>query len=203
MSEETKQEAAVHHKKPAKNPLAIAGMVVGIVGIVLSFVPVLGILLCLTGLGLSIPGLIIGSKNGKNKGNALAGVIVSGIGLLIATIVSVSVFAMAGHVTQTLESSQTKQQETQQTEIETSTEQEPAPAPAPSSTSYEAIYNEYAEKLRAQCPTLSMMECAELSNEGISKMADYMYGARGTDGQYATYEEWAGKLQDVYMESVR
>ena len=48
-----------------------------------------------------------------------------------------------------------------------------------------------------------MMECAELSTEGMTKMASYMYKAKGTDGQMATYEEWAGKLTDVYMASVQ
>lgn len=59
------------------------------------------------------------------------------------------------------------------------------------------------QHLENECPTLSMSECAELSNEGVSEMADYMYRASGTDGQYETYETWAGKLCDVYMESVR
>ena len=204
MSEEFQQGTVNHHKKPAKNPLAIAGMVVGIVGIVFSFIPVLGLLLCLTGLGLSIPGLIVGNKNGKNRGNALAGIIVSGVGLLIAFIVTVSFFVVAAGVANTIEESPIDQQ-TQQSEIEATPEEAPVEesGPAAGSTGYEAIYNEYAEKLRAQCPTLSMMDCATLSNEGITKMATYMYGASGTDGQYSTYEEWAGKLQAVYMESVR
>ena len=30
-------------------------------------------------------------------------------------------------------------------------------------------------------------------------MAQYMYSAKGTDGQYATYENWASKLYDVYI----
>ena len=66
---------------------------------------------------------------------------------------------------------------------------------------YQAIYDEYSARLQNECPTLSMAECAELSNEGVSKMAQYMYKAKGTDGQYATYETWAGKLMDVYMDS--
>lgn len=68
---------------------------------------------------------------------------------------------------------------------------------------YEKIYNEYSEKLKKQCPTLSMLECAELSNEGISKMADYMYRASGIDGQYTTYETWAKKLTEIYLQEAR
>lgn len=77
-------------------------------------------------------------------------------------------------------------------------------APAPSTTNtYEKILNQYTAKLKRECPTLSMMECAEISNEGMVKMAEYMYTAKGTDGQYATYEKWAGKLIEVYMQEAR
>lgn len=72
-----------------------------------------------------------------------------------------------------------------------------------SSGGYQAIYEEYSARLQNECPTLSMTECAELSNEGVTKMAEYMYEASGTDGQYATYETWAEDLMDVYMSSVQ
>lgn len=72
-----------------------------------------------------------------------------------------------------------------------------------STSGYQPIYDEYSARLQNECPTLSMAECAELSNEGVSKMAEYMYKARGTDGQYATYQTWAGKLMDVYLSSVQ
>lgn len=70
-----------------------------------------------------------------------------------------------------------------------------------STSGYQAIYDEYSARIQSECPVLSMTECAELSNEGVSKMAEYMYKAKGTDGQYATYQTWAGKLYDVYMAS--
>lgn len=99
--------------------------------------------------------------------------------------------------------------EVQETPAEPSS---PAPTPSqdsPSSSTptssgtYESIYNEYAARLRAECPSLSMMECAELSNEGVEKMAEYMWRASGKDGQYETYSEWATKLYDVYMAEAR
>lgn len=68
---------------------------------------------------------------------------------------------------------------------------------------YETIYNEYSTRLKNECPTLSITECAEISNEGVSEMAKYMYRASGTDGQYATYEQWASKLMDVYLKEAR
>ncbi|MCL2628035.1 MAG: hypothetical protein FWD44_04965 [Oscillospiraceae bacterium] len=77
------------------------------------------------------------------------------------------------------------------------------PEPAPTASRYQQIYNEYAQKIRTAAPTSSIMELAEVTNEGILKMAEYMFSASGTDGQYATYEEWAGKLYDVYMAEAR
>ena len=77
------------------------------------------------------------------------------------------------------------------------------PDNTPSVNKYEQIYNEYANRLRNECPNLSITECAEISNEGVEKMAEYMYSASGKNGQYATYEEWAKKLYDVYIQEAR
>ncbi|MDK8767131.1 hypothetical protein QP932_01250 [Corynebacterium freneyi] len=64
---------------------------------------------------------------------------------------------------------------------------------------YQEIYDEYSARLENECPTLSMDECAEIANEGVGKMAEYMYQASGTDGQYETYDSWARKLMGVYI----
>lgn len=89
----------------------------------------------------------------------------------------------------------TSSQPTESSKAETSS--------VPTVSKYEQIYNEYAQKIKDAAPTSSITELAEISNEGVSKMAEYMYTAKGTDGQYATYEEWAGKLMDVYMSEAR
>ena len=68
---------------------------------------------------------------------------------------------------------------------------------------YEQIYNTYSERLKNECPSLSITECATISNEGVEKMAEYMYSSTGTDGQYATYNEWAQKLYNVYIQEAR
>ncbi len=73
----------------------------------------------------------------------------------------------------------------------------------PTLRNYEQIYNEYSQKLIQAGPTSSISEMAEIANEGVLKMAEYMYSAKGTDGQYSTYESWAGKLYDVYMNNCR
>lgn len=81
---------------------------------------------------------------------------------------------------------------------------EPSSTPRPSSSStYQSIYDTYSARLRNECPTKSITECAEIANEGVEKMAEYMWKASGTDGQYETYSSWSSKLYDVYMESVR
>lgn len=86
---------------------------------------------------------------------------------------------------------------------------------------YEAIYNEYAERIRTATPDLvdayleevavnvngivgladicnqKIEVLAQVSNEGVSQMALLM--SSGT-GNYDEYSEWAEKLTNVYME---
>ncbi len=71
------------------------------------------------------------------------------------------------------------------------------------SLGYEQIYNEYSKKIKDAAPNVGISELAEISNEGIGKMAKYMLKAQGKDGQYETYQEWAGKLMDVYLKEAR
>ncbi len=94
-------------------------------------------------------------------------------------------------------------EEVESTTPETEEVEEEAAQPEASQEGYQAIYDEYSARLTAECPSLSTTECAEISTEGVSKMAEYMYKAKGTDGQMATYEEWASKLMDVYMASAQ
>lgn len=68
---------------------------------------------------------------------------------------------------------------------------------------YQQIYNEYSQKLISAGPTSSINEMAKICNEGVGKMAQYMYSASGTDGQYSTYESWANKLYEVYLNNCR
>ncbi len=83
---------------------------------------------------------------------------------------------------------------------------------------YEDIFNTYEQKLKDKTQTLledyknesagadintkadlvmkKVEMLAELSNEGVEKMASYMFSHGDADG----YEKWAGKLYDVYSE---
>ena len=65
------------------NGLAVAGLVMGILGLVLFWIPFLGILLGI--LGLIFGGIGIGRANkvGKGKGMAVAGLVMGILGLLL------------------------------------------------------------------------------------------------------------------------
>lgn len=89
-------------------------------------------------------------------------------------------------------------------------------------SSYQAILDEYSAIIRETTPALveeynaeaegntegieglaklsneKVSELAEISNEGIREMAKVYY-KKGSGG-YSEYEEWAGKLMDVYLE---
>jgi hypothetical protein len=73
-------------------------------------------------------------------------------------------------------------------------------ASATKTSGYQAIYDEYAKKLRDMEETAGISEKAEMVNKGILEMAEYMYKAKGVDGQMKTYSEWGNKLQEVYMD---
>lgn len=86
---------------------------------------------------------------------------------------------------------------------------------------YQAILDEYTNKLKETAPKLveeynaeypsnqngleglaelsndKVSKLAELSNEGVSEMADVHFTSGS--GKYEDYEAWAGKLMDIYM----
>ncbi|MFO0863336.1 MAG: hypothetical protein U0744_01515 [Gemmataceae bacterium] len=70
------------------NGLAIAGMVLGIVGLVLAFIPcvgwILGIILGIVGAALSGIGLSSANKSGSGKGMAISGLILSILAIVVA-----------------------------------------------------------------------------------------------------------------------
>lgn len=69
-----------------KNGIALAGMIISIVAIVFCWIPYLGLILAIAGLVLSIVGAC--KKNAGGKGKAVAGIVVAGIALLIAVIIT-------------------------------------------------------------------------------------------------------------------
>lgn len=65
---------------------------------------------------------------------------------------------------------------------------------------YNAEYPNNQEGLEglAELSNEKISKLAEISNEGIGKMAEVHF-SKGS-GKYEDYEEWAGKLMDVYMQ---
>ncbi len=70
--------------RTGRNGLAVAGMVCGIVAVVIAWVPfvaVLGLITAIVGLALSIPALARSRETGSRRGFAIAGIVTSAFGL--------------------------------------------------------------------------------------------------------------------------
>lgn len=79
----------------ASNGMAIAGLVLGLIGLLGSFIPVLnigGIVIGLVGAVLAAVGLVKAKQSGVGKGAAVAGIILGALSLIIGVVVNV-VFA--------------------------------------------------------------------------------------------------------------
>jgi hypothetical protein len=87
-----------YHVAPPRNGLGTAGFVLGLIGLLISFLPIVGVVawpLVILGLVFSLIGFSRGrSGRATNKGLALAGVILSVIGLVVC-ILWVAVFGKA------------------------------------------------------------------------------------------------------------
>lgn len=65
------------------NGLATASLTLGVLAVVLCWVPVIGLILALVGLGLGIPALIKGNRSRIGQTAAIWGLSLSGVSLLI------------------------------------------------------------------------------------------------------------------------
>jgi len=77
------------------NGLGVAGFVTGLVGLVLFWIPVLGLLLSGCGVVLSAIGMSQGKKTGASTGLAIAGLVLGILGLIPALVVLIA-FASYG-----------------------------------------------------------------------------------------------------------
>lgn len=75
---------------PRKNTAAVIGFIFGIVGLLLCWIPLLGLLGVITGLVLSLIGVT--KKNASSKGMAIAGISLSSVGILIGIIITGATF---------------------------------------------------------------------------------------------------------------
>jgi hypothetical protein len=80
------------------NGLGVAGFVTGLLGLVLCWVPWLGILLAGVGIVLSGIGISTGKKKGMSIGLAIAGLVCGIIALIPAVIVLVALFSVASEL---------------------------------------------------------------------------------------------------------
>ena len=92
-------------------------------------------------------------------------------------------------------------------------------------SSYEEIYNEYAQKIRNATPKLiseyneeakenqnginglanlcnkKISALAQISNEGVEEMAEFYY--KKGNGKYSEYQDWSMELMDVYQDEAQ
>ncbi len=81
--------AAVPAGRPGGNGIALAGMVCGIVAVVTSWVPfigLVGLVAGVVGLALSIPALLRSRPTGHRRGFAIAGIVTSSLGILFGVV---------------------------------------------------------------------------------------------------------------------
>jgi hypothetical protein len=69
---------------PPGNGIGVAGFVTGLVGLVLFWVPILGLILAGTGVALSAVGMSQGRKTGASTGLAIAGLVCGIVGVIPA-----------------------------------------------------------------------------------------------------------------------
>lgn len=91
-------QAPVFVQAPPSNGLGIAGFVTGLLGLLLCWVPWLGILLAGVGIVLSGAGISTGKKKGASIGLAVAGLVCGIIALIPAIIVMVALFSVAAEL---------------------------------------------------------------------------------------------------------
>lgn len=103
--------------------MGIAALVLGIIGLIISFIPLCGIIAfvpCLVGLGLGIADIAVKSKRGQPKAMGIVGTVLNGAALVI--MIALSVFFAAEvasdptfreNVQKAIEEAQAKAQENQ------------------------------------------------------------------------------------------
>ncbi|GAA4876844.1 DUF4190 domain-containing protein [Saccharopolyspora cebuensis] len=87
---------------PQKNALALTSMILGIIGVVLSFVPVIGMVSWVLG-PLAVIFGIIGIRKQIGKGQALAGLITGGIAIVVCIVWTVMTVVTVQQVDQDLQ----------------------------------------------------------------------------------------------------
>lgn len=82
--------------RPPTNGLGIAGFVCGLMGVLLFWIPLLGVGLAIVGLVLGTVGYTNGGRAGAPTGLALSGAILGGVGLFLFLIMALLTASGAG-----------------------------------------------------------------------------------------------------------
>jgi predicted Zn finger-like uncharacterized protein len=83
--------------------LGIASLSVGILGLLISWIPVFGALICGVGLVLGVVAVIVAISNGRGYGFPIAGSAVSGVALAISLILTIVIVSAAQNMAQEME----------------------------------------------------------------------------------------------------
>ena len=75
--------------------MGIIGLIIGVPTLFLFWIPLLGWLMMMAGLGISITGLVIGKQNGQPMGLAIAAVVLNSIPLAIHIAIAILVILLA------------------------------------------------------------------------------------------------------------
>jgi hypothetical protein len=76
---------------PPPNGYATAGFVTGLLGVLLCWVPVIGLVLAVLGITFGANGLAVGRRTGASTGLAIAGLVLGILGALVGMIIFVFV----------------------------------------------------------------------------------------------------------------
>lgn len=181
-----------HPPQRPRNGMGTAALVLGIVGVLFSLVPIIGIIawpMVIIGLGLGIAG-ILQARQGRadNKGVAIAGTVLSAFGLLFCLMYT-AVFAAAVSGTSTTTSAatggsaSTRIEQAERTSSVAATPDRPARGPAGATLSTRDGLQITVSGLRDRSAYSGPHKCAEVT---------YRNGSTGTE----SFNIWDWKLQD-------
>ena len=81
---------------PPTNGLGVAALVVGVIALLICWVPVIGVLVGLAALGLGIGGWVRGRRTGGGIGLAVAGTVLGALAVVLGILATVLLFSLLG-----------------------------------------------------------------------------------------------------------
>ena len=97
------QPAPAPGYRSRSSTLGMFGMIIGLPALILFWIPILGWLLMVAGLGLSVAGLVVAKQRGEPAGFAIAGTVLNSLTLGIRTFIAMLVMIYANFISGVLE----------------------------------------------------------------------------------------------------